>query len=341
MEVREIDLHVKRNFDRWHSFLIEHGISGFAPQETAAIDRTFIWNEAGQIIATGSIAGNILKYIAIDDAYQNGGAMFNQVVSKLMNEAAQLGRFHLFVFTKPKYIKSFSYVGFHLLAEVEDGAVLETGTPDINDYLGQLPKIDDQHDKKIAAIVMNANPFTLGHRYLVEKASRENDFVYVFVVSQDVSLFKFDERFKLVKAGTEDLKNVIVVPGKEYMVSYATFPAYFLKDDQNVGRFQAKLDAELFKNKIAAPLNITRRYLGSEPYSKTTDVYNDELSKVLPPEVEVRIIERKKNVGGKIITATQVREAIQRDDLSMIKNFVPETTFDFIKENIGLLKDRF
>ena len=341
MEVREVDLQIKRSFDQWNLFLIEHGINGFAQQETAAIDRTFIWNESGQIIATGSIAGNILKYIAIDDAYQNGGAMFNQVVSKLMNEAAQLGRFHLFVFTKPKYIKSFSYVGFHLLAEVEDGAVLETGTPDINDYLGQLPKINNQHDKKIAAIVMNANPFTLGHRYLVEKASRENDFVYVFVVSQDVSLFKFDERFKLVKAGTEDLRNVIVVPGKEYMVSYATFPAYFLKDDQNVGRFQAKLDAELFKNKIATPLNITRRYLGSEPYSKTTDVYNDELGKVLPPEVEVRIIERKKNVGGKIITATQVREAIQRNDLSMIKNFVPETTFGFIKKNIGLLKDRF
>ena len=66
-----------------------------------------------------------------------------------------------------------------------------------------------------------------GHRYLVETASKENDHVYVFVVSEDVSIFSFSERFKLVKAGVADLPNVIVVPGKEYMVSYATFPAYF------------------------------------------------------------------------------------------------------------------
>ncbi len=39
--------------------------------------------------------------------------------------------------------------------------------------------------------------------------------------------FHFLNAFKLVKAGVADLPNVIVVPGKEYMVSYATFPAYF------------------------------------------------------------------------------------------------------------------
>lgn len=341
MEVKEFNIHNTVKYDKWRKFLTNQGISGFAQQEIDAIDKTFVWLDNTKIIATGSVAGNVLKYVAIDANYKDNGSMFNQVISRLINEAAQLGRFHLFVFTKPKYIKSFEFVGFKKLAEVEEGAVLEGGTPNINDYINQLPHIESQNKKRIAAIVMNANPFTLGHRYLVEQASKENDVVYDFVVSQDVSLFKFKERFKLVKEGTQDLENVIVVPGKEYMVSYATFPAYFLKDDKNVGRFQAKLDAELFKERIARPLNITHRYLGSEPYSKTTDVYNEELSEVLPPTVNVHIINRKVNVNDKIITATQVRHEIKENNLEAIKDYVPVTTFRFIKENWNKLRSRF
>lgn len=341
MQVNEININSQRNYNRWHDFLVKHDISGFAKQELTSIDKTFIWsNEKREIIATGSIAGNVLKYVAIDAKYQQDGAMFNQVISYLVNQAATMNRFHLFVFTKPKYVQSFEYVGFNKLAEVEDGAVLENGTPNISDYIQTLPHVKDAQNKRIAAIVANANPFTKGHRYLVETASKENDVVYVFVVSQNVSLFTYNERFKLVQAGTKDLDNVFVVPGKEYMVSYATFPAYFLKDDQNVGRYQAKLDATLFKEKIAKPLNIKYRYLGSEPYSKTTDVYNEELMKVLPPEVKVKIIERARNDQNDIITATKVREAIKQNDLSTIKHLVVPTTFEFIKEHLSDLQKR-
>lgn len=341
MQINEIDIHVKRYYQKWHQFLENQNITGFAKSEINAVDHTYIWqNEKQQIIATGSIAGNILKYIAIAPQYQAAGSMFNIVISYLINQASFLGKFHLFVFTKPQYVKSFEYVGFKLLAEVKNGAVLENGTPNIDIYIKDLPHVDDQKQKKIAAIVANANPFTLGHRYLIETASHENDVVYVFVVSQNASLFTYKERFELVKKGTQDLQNVMVVPGKEYMVSYATFPAYFLKDDQNVGRYQAQLDAMLFKKKIAPPLNITCRYLGSEPYSKTTDVYNEELLKILPPQVQVKIIKRMRNKDEKIITATKVREAIANNDFTIIKSLVPSTTFDFICKNLNKLQKR-
>lgn len=341
MQVNQIDIHQKRDAQKWRAFLEKQGISGFAPQEIDAVEQTFVWKDSSRnIVATGSIAGNILKYVAIDPNYQENGAMFNQVISYLVNQAAIQKKFHLFVFTKPKYIKSFEYVGFKLLAKVDTGAVLENGVPNVSTYVRDLPHVKNQEKQKIAAIVANANPFTKGHRYLIEKASQENDWVYVFVVSQNVSLFTFDERFELVKQGTADLKNVIVVPGKEYMVSYATFPAYFLKDGQDVGRYQAKLDATLFKNKIAKPLNITARYLGSEPFSKTTDVYNEELSKVLPPEIKVKIIKRALNQDQQIITATKVRHAILTDQLAVIQTLVPSTTFDFIQKNWSELKQR-
>ena len=339
MKVNQINLQIPRYYRKWQQFLLKQGITGFADAELSAIDRTYIWtNEQREVIATGSLAGNVLKYVAIEPQYQAQGAMFNQVISYLVNQAAALKHFHLFVFTKPQYVKSFEYVGFHCLAQTEMGAILENGTPNVHDYLAQLPHVAD--GKKVAAIVANANPFTKGHRYLIEQASQENDAVYVFVVSQDVSLFTFDERFKLVKEGTQDLENVMVVPGKEYMVSYATFPAYFLKDDQNVGRYQAQLDAELFKRQIAQPLGITTRYLGSEPYSKTTDVYNEELKQVLPPEVKVKIIQRAQTADDEIITATKVRQAIREDDLQTIQRLVVPTTLKYIDQHMNELKER-
>ena len=123
MQVREINIHLKRNFTKWQKFLQFNGIQIFSESETASIDKTFVWEENGDILATGSIAGNVLKYIAICSKIQGHGETFNSLVSKLENEAAILGRFHLFVFTKPQYIQSFQYVGFHELARVEQGAI--------------------------------------------------------------------------------------------------------------------------------------------------------------------------------------------------------------------------
>lgn len=338
MKAIEIDIKAKYYYQKWEDFLRNQNITNFVKYEIKMIDKTFIWLDNDEkIIATGSIAKNILKYIAIDPKYQDG-SLFNEVISYLINQAALLNQFHLFVFTKPIYIKSFEYVGFKLLAQVKNGAVLETGIPNINDFITNLPRVDNQENKKIATIVANANPFTLGHRYLVETASKENDFVYVFVVREDASLFSFTQRFDLVKKGTSDLKNVFVVSGDEYMVSYATYPAYFLKDDNHVGTFQAALDATLFKNKIAKPLNITRRYLGTEPYSKTTDVYNEELTRILPPEIEVKIINRAKNENGEIITATKVRKAIKDNDKLRIKYLVPKTTNEYINNHFQELR---
>lgn len=340
MEIREINIHIKRNFHKWQKFLEKTGITEFSPKETQKVERTFVWEDDGKIMATGSIAGNVLKYIAVCSKVKGHGENFNQLVSKLVNEAATMGRFHLFVFTKPKYVQSFGYVGFHLLAAVEDGAILESGTPDVHDYIKGLPHFADQANSQVAGIVMNANPFTNGHRYLVEQASKENDHVYVFVVSQEASLFTFDERFKLVKVGCADLANVTVVPGDNYMVSYATFPAYFLKDNQDVAHFQAALDAKLFKTQIAHPLNISRRYVGSEPFSKTTAIYNQELSRVLPPDVEVKILERGVNANQDVISATKVRAAIANDQLAVVENYVPPTTLSFIQDNWSDLRAR-
>ncbi|MGY0220745.1 hypothetical protein ACW18Z_03410 [Limosilactobacillus fermentum] len=158
-----------------------------------------------------------------------------------------MGRFHLFVFTKPQYVQSFGYVGFHALAVVDDGAIMENGTPDVHDYIQDLPHFADQDDSQIAGIVMNANPFTsTATATWWSRLARKRPRLRFRGQPGGLALYR-SERYQLVQADVPTWRPATVVPGGDYMVSYATFPAYFLKDDQNVAHFQAALDATLFK----------------------------------------------------------------------------------------------
>lgn len=170
-------------------------------------------------------------------------------------------------------------------------------------------------------------------------ASQENDLIYVFVVATDLSLFKTKERMMLVQEGLSDLKNVKVVSGGDYMVSSATFPAYFLQSPKDLIDTQTEIDARVFKNIIAPKLNITRRYLGKEPISITTHYYNVSLAHELGPDIEV-IITPRYQVEGQLVTATQVRKDIKEGNLTEIAKFVPKTTYDYINDNLLKLQDR-
>ncbi|XEO94654.1 [citrate (pro-3S)-lyase] ligase [Latilactobacillus sakei] len=335
-QLKQLNLKEPHYYKQWAALLRQEGIEGL-PQAPVDVDGCLGIFEDQRLIATGAYQKNVLKYIAVDANYQ-GGKMFNDIISALINALTQQGIFHFFVFTKPIYRQSFEFVGFKLLAQTSLAVLLEAGDASLQQFIAQVPRIDNQSTATFSAIVMNANPFTLGHRYLVTQAAQKSDFVYVFVVSQDVSLFTTEERFTLVQQGLSDLPNVIVVPSSDYMVSYATFPAYFLPESQDVIEYQTALDAQLFK-KIATQLNIQQRFLGEEPFSKTTALYNQALQVNLPPEVTVEVIPRLK-IATQTISATQVRKAIQNGTIETIHTFVPETTYQFIKQNQAILQAR-
>ncbi len=324
---------------KWENLLSSLDLHNFSAREVDQIDHTIgLVDEDGKLVGTGSAAGNVLKYVGVINE-DTQGARFNKVVTNLLQYLAEQKIYHSFVFTKAKYASSFEHLHFNLLAKTDEAAFLENGMPDVNDFLSDLPKVEDQADKKIAAIVMNANPFTLGHQHLVKMASEENDLVYVFVVANDVSLFNFNERMKLVQEGTKQFANVKVVSGGDYMVSPATFPAYFLKSPDELIDVQTSVDAAVFKNKIAPALNIARRYIGQEPISRTTHFYNVSLAHELGPDIEVITVKRLEK-SGQIVTATQVRQWIKDGDLAKINKFVPESTYEFIKQNMSELQSR-
>ena len=188
-------------------------------------------------------------------------------------------------------------------------------------------------DKHIGAIVMNCNPFTLGHRYLIEYASRKVDRLYVFILQEDKSFFKFADRIKLVRLGTSDLDKVLVIPSGEFMISALTFPEYFMKEYKQSKEFDATKDLSTFSLKIAPELNINVRFAGEEPIDIVTREYNDNMRVILPSYgIEFCEIPRKAVNDGDVISASKVRKLMKEDKWDEIKKYVPQTTLSFLYE---------
>ena len=280
-------------------------------------------SEYGEILGSGCLCGRVLKYIAVDPSLQGEGAA-NVIVGELVSEAYRRGITKLFLFTKAGNEALFRGVGFYTVAATNEVCFMENSRTGISRWLSSLKKAEGG---VIGAAVMNCNPFTLGHRYLIETAAARVDTLMVFVVSEDRSRFSFAERYDMVLRGTEDIANVIVQPSGDYMISHATFPTYFMKDGQDKLAANAKLDIELFGKRIAPALGITKRFVGTEPYSAVTRQYN-EMMKELLPGMGVEVIEIPR-IGG--ISASRVREALDRGDLQAVGGLVPASTLDHIQ----------
>ena len=145
-----------------------------------------MYDEDMNIIATGSLFGNTLRCMAVSHLHQGEGLM-NEIVTHLIEIQFERGNTHLFLYTKCDTAKFFGDLGFSEIARVSDQLVfMENRRTGFSDYLKKLqnsctkntPSSDNnieysQNTQNIAALVMNANPFTNGHLYLVEKLPRK------------------------------------------------------------------------------------------------------------------------------------------------------------------------
>ena len=182
------------------------------------------------------------------------------------------------------------------------------------------------------AIVMNCNPFTLGHQYLIRQSAAKVEHLYIFVVEEDKSFFPFKDRLELVKAGTKDIKNVVVVPSGKLIISSVTFPGYFLKDSPESIGVDTSQDVDIFGRYIAPPLNIKKRFVGEEPIDIVTRSYNESMKEILPRYgIEVDEIQRKEEAGD-VISASRVRRALKSGEFETIKRLVPSTTYEYLLE---------
>lgn len=287
-----------------------------------------IFNDHDHIIATGSCFGNTLRCLSVDHRYQGEG-LLNQIITHLIQVQYERGNTHLFLYTKVSTAQFFADLGFYEITTLPNQLVfMENKKNGFKDYLTSLEKSPADH-KKIAALVINANPFTLGHQYLIETAAAENDSVHVFIVSEDASLVPFAVRKQLALAGTAHLDNVIYHDTCNYIISRATFPSYFLKDEVHVIESQARVDVNIFVQ-IAKQLHISKRYVGEEPTSLVTGIYNHILQEELAKaDIDCCILPRKTTAIGQVISASTVRQAIQDGKLDLLKDFLPQTSLDY------------
>ena len=175
-------------------------------------------------------------------------------------------------------------------------------------------------------VVMNCNPFTLGHRYLIEQAAKQVERLFVMVVREDCSLFAYAERKAMVEQGVAHLENVTVIDGSEYAISQATFPTYFLKRLDDAADTQMLLDLDLFRRHIAPTLGATVRFVGTEPTDQLTRRYNQLMHEVLADVREIVRLEKE----GNAVSASRVRKAMEQGDMSTIRQLVPPTTLPYI-----------
>lgn len=308
----------------WRSFLAKADL-----EADANVAQTVLIWDAEQLIATGSRAGNLLKCIAVDPARQGEG-LLAKVLTALRQEAFREGYQHLFLYTKPANAPLFSDLLFYPVAQTGDVLLMEDRKDGIRSFIKNLNP--QKFTGKVGAAVMNCDPFTLGHQYLIETAARECDRLYVFVLSEDKGYFSAADRLEMVRRGTEHLSNVTVLPTGPYLISSATFPTYFLKNRDRAEQIHCQLDVEIFARYFAPAFSVTTRYVGTEPLSELTNQYNGILKTELPRRgIDVAEISRL-SVNNTPVSASAVRDALNNKNKQALRCLVPHTTFTYLTE---------
>lgn len=287
-----------------------------------------IRNGDDSIVACASLQGNVIKCVAVDPALQGEG-LTATLLTALQHEAFRRGERHLFLYTKPENAAQFGGIGFYEIARTDRVLLMENRRGGFSSWVDSI-RSEKAHGT-IGAVVMNCNPMTLGHRYLIETAAAQCDFLYLFVVSEDKSAVPAADRRAIVEEAVADLDHVRVVGTDRYLISSATFPDYFLKDKHQSGEVWTKLDIAVFC-KTAKSLGITRRFVGSEPFCPVTGAYNAAMKEALPQEGITLLELARMAHDGSAISATAVRQWVAQGEYEKIRPLVPDATWRYFSD---------
>ena len=282
-----------------------------------------------RILAGGGLSRDLIKCIAVSESARSLGLSV-PLISRLIAVAADRGYTNVKVFTKPENRSVFASLGFRVLAEAPKAILMENGRG-LEEYCQYL-----RTHQAPGVIVMNANPFTLGHRYLIEQASAilsdarraESEKLVVIPVREDASLFPYSERITMIRTGCAGLADV--VEGSDYQISAATFPTYFLKDLSDAAETQMRLDIDLFGRHIAPALGAKVRFVGSEPVDPLTARYNELMKEMLPSYgIEVVEVPRLSDAEG-AVSASRVRALLDEGQFKAASALTPASTWPYL-----------
>lgn len=346
MELIQLNPSIPRQRRRIEQFLGDNGLRlDDVDYYASLVDET-----TDEIVAGGGLKGGVIKCVAVADGHK-AEAVANQIVSHLIAHANADGHQCVKLFTKPQNRQMFESMSFRLLAEAPKAILMETGIGGIKRYSEELerekgkvkseksnselhhlnPSTPQPIMPQSGIIIMNCNPFTLGHRYLIEQAAQQVDTLYILVVREDCSMFGYDERKAMIVRGVAHINNVVVCDGSEYSISATTFPTYFLKCLSDASDTQMTLDIDLFRRHIAPALGATVRFVGTEPDDPLTRRYNELMKSMLPDVREVARLQQ----SGVAVSASRVRKAIVENHLALAARLVPPTTVLYIVAHLA------
>lgn len=335
MEIRTGNPFRGREKEKLVSFLKEQDL-----EYDENITYSMVLEEDGEIIGTASSHNNVIKCVAISKEHQ-GENLLSTIFSHLVTHMFEQGIYHYFGFTKPKNKRLFEGVGLYPVAETDHVLLLENERDGIKKYMKKLQEetkmteengMENKESDEIGAIVANCNPFTKGHRYLVEYAASRCRYLHLFILSEEQEFISSDARFHMVSEGIKDLKNVILHRTSDYLISPVVFPTYFMKEKDQAFTMNCMLDIEIFRRYIAKNLGITKRFVGSEPNCQVTNEYNRCLKEYLPQSgIEVEEIKRLE-IDDMPVSASDVRRAYEGSRMEDVKRWVPETTYQYLSE---------
>ncbi len=321
-EIRQIPMSLRFEKKRTEEFLKHNGLRLEDVDYYAGV-----FNCDDEMLAGGGLQGNILKCIAVSDRLRDTG-MGGKLISHLVSIATAAGNTTVRTFTKPANLGIFESLGFRTIAKAPQALLMEMGNPGISKYTGYLSGL--RREGVNGAIVMNGNPFSKGHRYLIEQASKKVDNLYVIMVGEDRSLFTTNERLTMATEACKQLQNVTICHGSTYAISALTFPTYFIKEVSDAAPTQITLDLDLFATHIAPALGISVRFVGSEPTDQLTCLYNRLMHEQLPSR-GIRVVETERlALEEKIVSASRIRAEIARMNLADALDMVPPTTVPYI-----------
>ena len=335
-EIRQMRLSIPRQRRMVEAFLQDNALRLDDVDYYAGVFRV----DGDEMLAGGGLKGSVVKCLAVRSDCRDE-ALSCRMVSHLVSVANAAGHQVVRLFTKPSNRVVFESMSFRMLAEAPEAILMETGVGGIDAYRRYLGSVrdavaTDSDAGEAGVIVMNANPFTLGHRYLVEQAAQKVARLYVIAVKEEASLFSYDERLAMIRSGVAHINNVTVCEGSDYAVSATTFPTYFLKRLSDASDTQMMLDIDLFRRHIAPALGAAVRFVGSEPTDMLTRRYNEIMKQMLPRVVETeRLTVRtapREAVGDTpaAVSASLVRAAMGRNSLWEAASMVPQTSVPYI-----------
>jgi [citrate (pro-3S)-lyase] ligase len=294
------------------------------------IDYTIMLIENDTLIGTASKSKQVIKCVAILEAYQ-GLNYLSTLMTHMIKQLAKESIAHYFVFTKPTQADLFQSLGLNVIISTPHVTLLEGGKK-ITSTLKTLKETYHISDRDKACVVINANPMTKGHLHLIKEAAKNHEEVLVFVVSEDKSFFPFEVRFDIITKTCRELEGVTVLPTLDYLVSQATFPKYFLKEETLIKEAQTLMDVLIFKTYYMPIFHIKKRYVGDEPLSPMTNMYNQTMKKYLNDALEIvpRI-----NYLNQVISASTVRNYLKEGNVEKVKPFVVEATYSFLTSQRG------